>query len=68
MIIVSVLILSQTGFAQEKVTKVAIIGNSITEGTFLKNPVGKQLSGTIGKNASCWLGSWEFWRKWQNDA
>ncbi len=49
LIIVSVLILSQTGFAQEKVTKVAIIGNSITEGTFLKNPSENSYPGQLAK-------------------
>ncbi len=46
---VSILIFAQTVFAQGKVTKVAIIGNSITEGSFLKDPVENSYPGQLAK-------------------
>ena len=49
LLVVSVLIFVQAVFAQEKITKVAIIGNSITEGTFLDNPAVNSYPGQLAK-------------------
>ena len=49
LLVVSFLILVQAVFAQGKVTKVAIIGNSITEGTFLTDPEVNSYPGQLAK-------------------
>ena len=49
LLVVAVLILVQTVYGQEKITKVAIIGNSITEGTFLNDPAVNSYPGQLAK-------------------
>lgn len=49
LVVVLVIFFIQTISGQEKITKVALIGNSITEGSFLQNPSENSYPGQLAK-------------------